>query len=83
MVGFFAWPADQPRHATGTSTYPVEPSSPPIFLMAQRLELIIDGSAATGMPFSSFNTESERVEIRSHPSEPIWIRGSLGELQQM
>jgi hypothetical protein len=26
----FTWPADQPRHAAYASTYPVEPSSPPV-----------------------------------------------------
>lgn len=29
MVGLLTWPADQPRHATYASGYPVEPCSPP------------------------------------------------------
>jgi len=28
----FAWPTDQPRHATYASTYPIETRSPPFFL---------------------------------------------------
>src|SRR4029079_7973736 len=30
LISFFTWPTDQPRHATHTSGYPVEPSSPPV-----------------------------------------------------
>ena len=31
------WPADQPRHATTTSTYPVESNSPPLVIVSSIL----------------------------------------------
>lgn len=68
----FTWPADQPRHATYTSGYPVDTSSPPVCKTAL---LYNDKSKRTALLLLRFHlamvrSEESRVsEIKSriHP----------------
>ena len=61
----FTWPADQPRHATITSTYPVESNSPPYFKSYTSLSSKSNAAFAKSTSFS-FRTKRRRYPVESN-----------------
>ena len=64
MVNFLRGLLTNPRHATGASTYPVEPSSPPITVNCRLTHKYMAWmakipTAIIGNPFNSINLERE------------------------
>jgi len=62
----FTWATDQPRHATDTSTCPVEASSPPILLnSAQAIQYIVYRLSAEVTIAHSRDSQGEQCQLRT------------------